>query len=281
MRHKTPMNEVSFPFCFILSVLLCAPLIAGSPVPKSASIAQTFTSTSQGGFSVSISKDGNVLRYEAPFGYEHLSYWPPYEGYAVCYKNYSKIAYDNGNVWLGFEQSSPLACSGNQCVIVRKIHGCSMRLTMTLTFQEAGSLTIETVFANLSAKTIPGVRFVRISDMDVDAAGSSGWNHGLNNWGRSADRITAWVDPFTASIPGKAAHALSLSYLQPEYPHTPIVSTGGNFCSPNAVLTPVAPGASHGVSTEGPADYRAFMLVDLGDFAPFETKTVLLAYEHY
>ena len=166
-------------------------LIPAGPTPESTDTFYTFPGTPI----LAISRNGNVVRYEGPTGYEHLGIGSFSEGYVLCYG--AKIAYDTGALQTGFGASTA-TCSGSRCTITRNTTDGILQLQQVITKNASSdrSFGVAMTVRNLTGGSVTGIILRRQADLDVDTGGALG-TAGFVNWFGSTERdsVTVWNPP--------------------------------------------------------------------------------------
>ena len=144
---------------------------------------------------LAVSRNGNVVRYEGPTGYEHIGIGSFSEGYVLCYG--IRNAYDTGALESGFGASTA-NCRGSTCTITRTTTDGLLQLTQVITKNASSdrSFGVQMTVRNLSGGTVTGITLRRQVDLDVDTGGPLG-TAGFVNWFGSTERdsVTAWNPP--------------------------------------------------------------------------------------
>src|SRR5262245_10106801 len=81
--------------------------------PASTGVFHTFPGSPK----VAISNHGNLVKFEAPVGYEHIGVGDLSEGYVLCYGGSSR-AWDTGSSESGFGPATA-SCTSSACTITR------------------------------------------------------------------------------------------------------------------------------------------------------------------
>src|SRR3954469_198059 len=123
---------------------------------------------------VCISSTGNITRFEAPAGVEHIAVGHTIEGYKVCRRDGYVSAYDSGGQ--GFGWSAPTISQPNgpntlPLQITRTTHS-DLRLVQEFTMRSRpygpADLIITMKVYNTGGTTITGVEILRMFDADVN-----------------------------------------------------------------------------------------------------------------
>ena len=166
-------------------------LIPDGPAPESTDTFYTFPGTPI----LAISRNGNVVRYEGPSGYEHLGIGSFSEGYVLCYG--TRNAFDTGALETGFGASTA-TCSGSRCTITRNTTDGLLQLRQVITKNASSdrSFSVEMTVRNLTGGSVTGIILRRQADLDVDTGGALG-TAGFVNWFGSTERdsVTVWNPP--------------------------------------------------------------------------------------
>jgi hypothetical protein len=218
-----------------------------APAPEGLVAFTTFASGSDGGTTVKISTDGNIIGYASPTGYEHIGAGGFSEGYVLCYTNPFTAtpidAFDTAGAASGFGASTDVTST----TISRPTADSVLSLKQVFKFSGTNkSLQITMTVTNLTGLTVTGVTLRRQVDFDIDTGGTSGWAAFFNNFSVTADSASAWNDPSAAPV-GKTAHGMVLDHVKQSSGLTHVAKVTGSildsFCTAtSAVATPVLGG---------------------------------------
>jgi hypothetical protein len=222
--------------CLVATMATAAEPQQSLATPEATATFYTFPGTP----AIAISRNGNLVRYEGPDGFEHIAVGALSEGYVLCYG--SARAYDTGTAEFGFGAASA-SCSGTACTITRTTSDGRMRLVQRITkgpaFERA--LNIEMTLTNQSGINFSNVVLRRQVDFDVDTGGRFGTRSFRNRFAATErDSVTAW------NAPGDNVsedHAMLLRRYKTTSPAAVAKVTGSildNTCSP-ANVAPTEP----------------------------------------
>jgi hypothetical protein len=197
---------------------------AGGPISFDTSVFYTFPGTP----AVSVSRHGNIVRYEGPAGFEQIGIGGGiYEGYVLCYG--AVRAFDIGETESGFQDSFPV-CSGSVCTITRRTTDNRLELRQIITknapFER--SVNVAMTVTNISTRSISGIRLRRHVDPNVDSQ--------FNNWFAASERdsVTAWNPPDSSAL---ETHAFLLRHFTRSPMTIPtvakVVPFSDSSCSPS------------------------------------------------
>lgn len=259
MRTKLPLLGLVTAIALVGAMSIGGPSFAGSGAPAkdtgplSTTVWKTFSTAAQGGTSVVVSTDGNVLSFTSPSGYQHIYG----EGYALCYGSTSAYSFAGtargGSDMVGFSPST----QGTSNVLTTTSDG-KLSLNQVFTWGAANrQLTIAMTVKNLSASPI-AVTVLRIADLDIDNSSTDDWH------------VVTWKDSYLAF----ETHGLMLREISKPSTATNASAITYNWfdatdCGYTPVISPVK------------GDYSGlvgFNLVTLGAYA---SKTVKVAYMRY
>jgi hypothetical protein len=237
------MNRSRLP----LQVFVFAALVVGfsltaqaqSPPPLA-----TFSSTSNDGTSVMVSKRGNVMTFLSPWtrpllpgdppdiGYDHIG--GDSEGYVLCYNDPSSEnsvrAYDLGDSGeAGFEPPTATCSSGplprsDFCTVTRNTSDGVLQLQQVFYFDESldvphKRLRIWMKLINRKDVPVSVDELRRQVDLNIDSGGVRRWANAVNNHATPGrDGVIAWNDASGPFGPpeGKDAHGMLLrSIIRP------------------------------------------------------------------
>jgi hypothetical protein len=279
---RTAVTIATFVTAVVVAETTTAATFGGSgksEINAPASLAPFFTwSTTIGdGAIVTISDQGNIMRFESPFDYEHIGVGAFSEGYVLCYTPSAGEpvnAYDTGEFESGFDLA---ATTVSPVTVSRKTSDG------VLNFQQrfnadlgADRLSITMRVTNLTPSPVTDAALRRVVDFDIDTGGAMGWAAHENWFARSeADGVLAWNDEARADALGGSfeAHQMVLGHRISSLPRDAQVIGGflEATCSPSEV-------AGSESAPVGPADYGASLAYDLGTVGPGVTKTVVIQY---
>jgi hypothetical protein len=189
MRRKLPLLSVVTAIVLIGALAIGVPSFAGDGSakgddegPLSLTPWKTFSTSKDGGTSVVVSSDGNVLYFTSPSGSQHI--YGALEGYILCYSGPSAYvnAYDLGGSEAGFGSST----QGTSNVLRSTADGV-LSLNQAFTFSAANkSLQIAVTIKNLTGSMVTDIKLRRQVDFDIGNDAPDDWH------AETADSYFAW-----------------------------------------------------------------------------------------
>jgi len=239
--------------------------------PQSSACFSTYTSGSGATFmGICISNHGNLVRFESPAGFVHLSL---IEGYALCSGDPFQPArsFDSGTIEAGFNPatiSQPNGPNTLPLTITRTTTDGAFQLQQTFARDSVEKdVTITMVLKNISAASIANVFLTRYFDGDIDNfAGNDFYDQTLDSvWGKESF--------------GASGHGLMLTALTFNTPHITDTEsfidwkrTNGSTCRP--------PFGSPG-GPVGEGDFVGRLTYELGTITAGQSKTVRVLYRRF
>lgn len=141
---------------------------------------------------IALSRNGNIVRYEGPEGYEHFGIGAFSEGYVLCYN--ATQAYDIADDETGFLPST-ISCAASKCTITRNTTDGKLQLKQVIVKNAPyeRSVNVEMTLTNKSQSAISNIILRRQVDFDVDTGGRLGSGSFVNYFGASErDSVFGW-----------------------------------------------------------------------------------------
>jgi hypothetical protein len=258
MRTKLPVLGLVTAIALVGAMAIGAPSFAGSGEPAkdtgplSVTPWKTFSTAAQGGTSVVVSTNGNVLSFTSPTGSQHIAR----EGYVICYEpipNTVLNAYD-----LAATETRFLPSTQGTSNVLRSTSDGVLSLNQAFAFSAANrQLTIAMTVKNLTGSTVYHVVLRRQVDFDIPTGDYA------DDWhAATVDSYFAWDSHGMVlrhiSVPSGVSHGAVVDDLGYQ-----------SWCSPVGVSNPVQ------------GDYAGTVAYNIGNLAPGKSKTMKVAYLRY
>ncbi len=196
---------------------------SGGPTPKTLGVGTTFTSGASRGTTIKVTDGGNLISYLSPTAggstYEHLASTssPGAEGYVVCYPNSAGFLtniWDLGASASGWNPPAAPVVAGTMITTSRTDTAGFLLLNQIARFDGPNrAITITMQLTNTSTAPLLGVVVRRQADLNIDAAGSAGWNLGnLDQYAVTNDSAVVLNDP-SAAPPARQADGIVMRSL--------------------------------------------------------------------
>jgi hypothetical protein len=274
MHPRFPPRLIAALALVLLPFVPVAHATAQAAVPAAAATGKTFTSTIDGGTSITITPQGNVTSFVSPNSpgnqYGHFTSTAR-DGYVIC-DDFGLTASSFGRIEIGLGIPITSSPSASTFRVTRVIDKGQMQFIQDFTFQPGNkSLAVKMSIKNLTKDRTFEMEVRRQSDFDVDGAGAQAFSSNLNHWMATGESVTAWDD--VANTPaGRSPHGMVLRGLGRSdgsaFRRAGITQPSAPDCNPQLATSPQTTPADAAASL----DYR--FTVNAG-----ETKSATVALE--